>query len=88
MTFNKQSNIDNIILNGVVKVVSNKSWSGTMTQLTKALSRVLDKQESQVLPGSPAALRIVINRVVNRIRNRKIGVKFVRTHKDRLVKFY
>lgn len=78
--------VDNVVFNGILTVVNkNKnSWVGTMTDLNSALQRVLGKQSQ--LPGSPAALRIVTNRVINRLRNRKISVKFSRTAQTRLIK--
>jgi molybdopterin biosynthesis enzyme MoaB len=87
------NDVHEVVLNGVLKVVNtNKSdtWSGTMTDLSSALGRVLGRKEATVLPGSPGALRMVLNRVINRLRNRSIGVKFVRTtdhSRTRLVKF-
>lgn len=88
-----KNDVHEVVLNGVLKVVNNhkeSTWSGTMTDLSSALGRVLSTKEVTVLPGSPGALRVVLNRVVNRLRNRKVGVKFVRTTdhtRTRLVKF-
>ena len=87
------TNVDDVVLNGILEVLKKnnaKVWSGTMTELNSALVRVLGRSRSQILPGSPGALRTVTNRVVNRLRNRKISVKFVRTTdhtRTRLVKF-
>lgn len=78
----KENSIQNdLILNGILKLVENKNseWSGTMTELGSALSKTLGKKNSNVIPGSPGALRVVINRVVNRIRNRSVSVRFGRT---------
>ncbi len=86
-------NVDDVVLNGILEVLKKnnaKVWSGTMTELNSALVRVLGKRRSEILPGSPGALRIVTNRVVNRLRNRKVSVKFVRTTdhtRTRLVRF-
>lgn len=77
-----QTNVDDVVLNGILTVLvrSNiKTWSGTMTELQAALVRVLGKKRSTVLPGSPGALRVVVNRVVNRLRARSISVRFART---------
>jgi hypothetical protein len=88
-----QNNVDDVVLNGIVTVLNKHNarvWSGTMTALNSALVRVLGRRRSEVLPGSPGALRIVTNRVVNRLRNRKISVRFVRTTdhaRTRLVRF-
>lgn len=85
------TSVDNTVLTGVVSVLrNNKTWSGTMTDLNSALVKVLGKKSSQVLPGSPSALRVVLNRVVNKLRNKKISVKFARTPdhtRTRLVRF-
>lgn len=95
MTLNNKANInvDDVVLSGILEVLSRnnaKVWSGTMTELNSALVRVLGKKRSEILPGSPGALRTVTNRVVNRLRNRKVSVKFVRTTdhtRTRLVRF-
>ena len=58
--------------------------------LNAALARVLGSRKSQILPGSPGALRVVLDRVVNRIRSRGIGVRFGRTSdhsRTRFVRF-
>jgi len=78
----KTMNNNEIVLNGILSVMERQNgriWIGTMTTLTTALNKVLSKNERALLPGSPAALRVVINRVVNRLRNRGIGVRFTRT---------
>jgi hypothetical protein len=88
-----QVSVDDAILNGVLTVLDRnraRVWSGTMTELSLALTRVLGRKRSEVIPGSPGALRVVINRVVNRLRNRRISVRFVRTTdhtRTRLVRF-
>jgi hypothetical protein len=83
MNINSKSNaIDQMIINGITSIMSGQSgsnWSGTMTNLTTALNRVLSKRQRTLLPGSPAALRVVVNRVANKLRNRSIGVRFSRT---------
>lgn len=96
MTLNNKANtasanVDDVVLNGILEVVrSVRVWSGTMTELNAALVKVLGKKRAKILPGSPSALRVVTNRVVNKLRNRKISVKFVRTTdhtRTRLVRF-
>jgi hypothetical protein len=87
------NDINEIIFRGVTSIVEGQSgsvWTGTMTNLTTALNRVLSRKQRTLLPGSPGALRVVINRVVNRLRNRGIGVRFGRTTdhtRTRYVKF-
>lgn len=77
------NSVESVVFNGVMSVVSGvrkgRSWTGTMTDLQSALVSELSRKESSVLPGSPSALRVVLNRVVNRLRNRSVSVKFGRT---------
>lgn len=87
------TNVEDVIFRGISSIVERHNvsiWTGTMTELTTALNRVLSKKQRTLLPGSPGALRVVINRVVNRLRNRGIGVRFGRTSdhaRTRFVKF-
>ena len=74
--------VNEIVFRGIISIMEGQSgsnWTGTMTNLTTALNRVSSKRQRTLLPGSPGALRVVINRVVNRLRNRGIGVRFGRT---------
>lgn len=86
-------NVDDIVFRSISSVVVNSNervWLGTMTELITAVTRVASKRQRTILPGSPSALRVVINRVVNRLRNSGIGVRFVRTTdhtRTRLVRF-
>jgi hypothetical protein len=88
-----QVNVDGVVLTGIQAVLvrsTNRNWSGTMTELNMALVRVLGRKRSQVLPGSPSALRVVVNRIVNRLRSRGISVRFTRTPdhaRTRVVRF-
>jgi uncharacterized protein len=71
----KSETINEVVVKGISSMVKkNQTWTGTMTYLGKELSK-----NSTVLPGSPSALRVVLNRVVNRLRTRGISVKFIRT---------
>ena len=83
MTSNsKQVKVDDVVLNSVLEVLSkhgSRTWTGTMTDLSVALVKVVGKRQSDVLPGSPSALRVVLNRVINRLRTRKVSVKFTRS---------
>jgi len=88
------NSVEDVVFNGVMSVLSNvrkgSSWTGTMTDLNTALVSRLSRKDSKVLPGSPSALRVVLNRVVNRLRNRSVSVKFGRTTdntRTRFVKF-
>lgn len=78
----RNTEVNNIIYRGISSIVERQSvgtWIGTMSELTTALNRVLSKRQRTLLPGSPGALRVRINSVVNRLRNRGIGVRFGRT---------
>ena len=86
--------IESIVFNGVVNVVKSvrkgTTWTGTMTDLNTALVSTLGKKTASMLPGSPSALRVVLNRVVSKLRNNKVSVKFGRTtdhSRTRYVKF-
>jgi hypothetical protein len=89
----RNATVDDIIFRGISSVVDGHTkdiWTGTMTELMAALNRVLSKNQRSTSPRSPAALRVVINRVINRLRNRGIGVKFGRTSdhsRTRFVRF-
>lgn len=75
-------NIENLVMNGIISIVNSSNariWVGTMTQLNSALTSVLGRTQAKRLPGSPAALRLVVNKVVNKLRNRGTSVKFART---------
>lgn len=95
MTSNSKINgsIEEMVFLGITSVLNkhNKSiWTGTMTNLLNSVNREFNKNQKTISPKSPAALRIIINRIVNRLRNRGIGVKFGRTSdhsRTRFVKF-
>jgi hypothetical protein len=92
---NNQSNkADTVVLEGVLSMLerskNEKIWIGTMTDLARTLTRVLGKKKAEVLPGSSGSLRTVLNRVVNRLRARRVSVKFGRKsdhNRTRYVKF-
>jgi hypothetical protein len=78
----KQINIKNEITNGIISIVSktkNNSWQGTMTDLNRSLSKYLGKKISRELPGSPSALRVAVNRIINRLRKQSVSTKFTRS---------
>jgi hypothetical protein len=89
----QEDNVSEIVFRGIMSMTesqSTSSWTGTMTRLTSALNRVLSKRQRTFLPGSPSALRLVINRVANRLRSRGVGVRFGRTtdhSRTRFVRF-
>lgn len=81
MAYNtEEKSVDNVIVEGFRSFASsNPNWQGTMTQLSKKISRTLSRSEKNYLPGSASALRKVIDRNLRRIRSRGISVKFART---------
>lgn len=85
--------LSDVVVTGVLSVLDKQRgnvWSGTMTELNTALGKVLSRKNSAQLPRSPGALRVVLNRVVNRLRSRSVTVKFGRTTdhtRTRFVKF-
>lgn len=75
-------NTDNVVLQGVLSVLDKNNdsvWTGTMTDLSLVLRRLVDKKSKVMLPRSSSALRVVMNRVVNRLRSRGVSVRFNRT---------
>lgn len=81
MTTNKL-NVNDIVLNGIIQLLDRNPavvWQNTMTNLNSNLAKVLGKKQATSLPKSPSALRMVVNRVVNRLRSRGVGVRFGRT---------
>lgn len=85
----EKNEVSDIVFRGISSAI-NGSWSGTMSDLMIVLNKTVSKKEKVLLPQSPSALRVVINKVINRLRNKGISVKFVRTadyDRTRLVKF-
>lgn len=83
---------EELVFRGIKTIVRTKrSWLGTMTNLISAIREFkLNAEEKRVMPKSPSALRVVVNRVVNRLRSRGISVRFGRTTdhtRTRFVKF-
>ena len=95
MASNNRENdqISDSILAGVLALLNRRSsgeWVGTMSELDNSLTRVLGKRVPRNWPGSPSALRVALNKAVNRLRVKKIAVKFGRTSdhsRTRYVKF-
>lgn len=76
-TSKKVLDTNDVVLQGVLKVC-HSSWHGTMTELLTSLKKVSTKQERSKLPVTPSNLRLVLNRIINRIRNKKISLSFYR----------
>jgi len=86
---NDSIKIDNVVLNGVLSIIENNGpFQGTMTELSSTLRKTLNKQQSKIIPESPSHLRVVLNRVIFRLRNRKVKVRFSRSNKMRSVKMF
>lgn len=93
MTYNSKTNNDvsNTIFSGVKSIVRRRTtpWVGTMTDLGDALENRVNSMPAN-WPGSASALRVALNRVVNRLRNAGISVRFTRSTdhtRTRLVEF-
>lgn len=85
MTSNSRINdTDNTVLTGTLSVISKRNdgiWTGTMTNLNLAIRKSIVGKDGGInnLPRSPSSLRVVLNRIVNRLRSRGVSVKFGRT---------
>lgn len=87
---NRELSTDEVVLQGVISLIDRRpsqSWNGTMSTLQNALRRSTSVESRSALPRSPSALRVVLNRIVNRVRTRGISVKFSRTNTVRSVQF-
>ena len=99
MAYNSKKNeVSNVIFNTVKSVLNqaNKTynqktcWTGTMSDLDLFLRDNLKNNLPENWPGSPSALRIKLNSVVNRLRNAGMSIRFVRANnrtRTRLVRF-
>ena len=80
MAYSKASNsVDNLVLNRVLRELDNSEFFGTMSSLRTRIVRICSKNQRTTLPQSPAALRVVLNRIANRLRSRGVSVSFGRT---------
>ncbi len=85
-----RNDVSDVLFTSVKRMVSRRAtpWVGTMTDLNSAVARVQGTKETLV--KSPYALRLVLNKVVNRLRNAGVSVRFLRStskNRTRLVKF-
>lgn len=91
MASNSKGNEEsNVLFNGVKSILRRRStpWVGTMTDLGLELNNKFSLTSNW--PSTPSSLRVVLNTVVNRLRNAGVSVKFTRTTdraRTRLVKF-
>ena len=82
-------NLTATIREGVVRILSAKggdsnkdkvnAWTGTMTQLDRALRRVIAMRTVEKWPASPSAMRLAINNAVSSLRRSGVRVEFSRT---------
>lgn len=85
---NATTDVNEIVFRGIIAFMAKQYvWEGTITNLTSGLNKVLTRQQRSILPGSPSAMRLVINRVVNRLRNQGIGVTFSRATDRKRTRF-
>jgi hypothetical protein len=83
MTYNQEemtvNQVENTLVNGVVSVVSRRTtpWVGTITELNNVLVKKFGTVENW--PRSASALRVSLNKVVNRIRNKGVSIRFMRS---------
>lgn len=95
MASNNRENdqVSDLILTGVLALLNRRtsgSWVGTMSELDNSLVRVLGKKVPENWPASPSALRVALNKAANRLRVRRVSVRFGRTSdhaRTRYVKF-
>jgi hypothetical protein len=89
----QRNNVEQVVLRGILSILADESvdnWTGTMTNLMTRLNRVLSRHQRTLIPVSPSALRMVVNRVTNRLRSRGISVRFGRSpdhSRTRFVRF-
>lgn len=91
-TNSRKSTSNEIVFRAVQTIVkANTTWTGTMTELQNSILKLkLNQEEKTLIPKSPSSLRLVLNNVINRLRNQGIGVRFGRTTdsmRTRFVKF-
>lgn len=83
MAFNKEQK-ETIALHSIMTFIQNNiEWKGSMTELNSAIKKYTGKQ----LTKSPAAFRTILNSITNKLRSRKVSVKFGRTNSKRFVSF-
>ena len=78
----KNTTVNDIVVNGVVSLLdrtSKGSWVGTMTELRTKLTKLVGTKNLELVPGSPSALRVVMNRVTRRLRTSKVKVSYTRS---------
>jgi hypothetical protein len=82
-------NTNNALFQGITQLMRRRThpWVGTMTELKQTLeTRAPYGITPTGWPASPSSFRMALNRVVNRLRNAGISVRFNRST-QRLVSF-
>lgn len=96
MTYNREETMrieaENTLVNSVISMLKRRStpWTGTITELNSIIVKSVGKNVREVWPRSPSALRVMLNKVVNRIRNAGVSIRFTRSadhNRTRLVSF-
>jgi hypothetical protein len=84
MTLNSKTNqvrneVSNTIFSSVRSIVARRTtpWVGTMTELGETIENRVSVPKNW--PGSASALRVAFNRVINRLRNAGVSVRFTRS---------
>jgi hypothetical protein len=71
--------VDDMVLNAVVSYLSNVSEvKNTITNITKAMISNMPNKERKMFPTHPATVRVILNRITNRLRSRGITIQFSR----------
>lgn len=79
-TVEKQKIVDNTIINAIVGFVkTNGEVSNNLTKIRSNLYRNIPASTRSILPKNAAALRVVLNRIFNRLKARGIRVNFNRS---------
>lgn len=79
-TVEKQKIIDNTIINAIVNLVKkNGEVSNNLTKIRSNLYATIPVSIRSILPKNAAALRVVLNRIDNRLKVRSIRVNFNRS---------
>ncbi len=79
----ENSQLSDVIITGIQTLLNRRNsgtWAGTMTELNDSLTKVLGRKIPENWPASASALRVVLNKTVNRLRVRKVAVRFSRSN--------
>lgn len=84
----KTNEVSTVVFSGVKQLVNRRRtpWVGTMSDLMV----VINNGRFATLPKTPSAMRVALNKVVNKLRNAGISIRFSRSTdhaRTRLVRF-